>query len=68
MCYEVLEGLQCKDSARVLIALARFVKMTTGSASSVLEVSGESKLELGSSPGGSFGEPPPGMPGALGEF
>ena len=35
--------------------------MTAGLASSVFEVLGESKLESGSSPGGSFGGSPPGM-------
>ena len=68
MCCKVLEGLQHKDLARLLIALARFVKRTTGPASSALEVSGESKSELESSPGGSFGGSPPGMPGAPGGF
>ena len=65
---EVSEGLQCKDLARLLIALIRFVKTTTGSASSALEVLRESKSELGSSPGGSFGGSPLGMPGAPGRF
>ena len=68
MCCKVLEGLQCKDLARLLIVLARFAKMTTGSMSSALKVSGESKLESESSPGGSFGGSPPGMPGALEGF
>ena len=66
MCCEVLEALQCEDLARLLIALARFVKMTTGSASFVLEVLGESKLELGSSSEGSFGGSPLGISSALG--
>ena len=68
MCCKVLEGLQHKDLARLLIALARFVKRTTGPASSALEVSGESKSELESSPGGSFEGSPSAMPSALGEF
>ena len=68
MCYDVSEGLQCEDLARLLIALARFAKITTGSVSSASEVSGESKLELESSPGGSFGGSPLGMPSAPGEF
>ena len=42
--------------------------MTAGSVSSVLEVSGESKLELELSSGGSFGGSPPGMPNAPGGF
>ena len=62
------EELQCEDLARLLIALARFAKMTAGSASSVSEVLGESKSELGSSPGGSFGGSPPGKPSAPGRF
>ena len=37
--------------------------MTAGLTSSVSEVSGESKLELGSSPGGSFGGSPSETPG-----
>ena len=45
-----------------------FAKTTTGSVSSVLEVSRESKLESGSSPGESFEGSPPGMPGAPGGF
>ena len=68
MCCKVLEALQCEDLARLLIALARFVKTTTGSISSVLEVLGESKLELGSSPGGSFGGSSPGTPSTPGGF
>ena len=65
---EVSEGLQHENLARLLIALVRFAKMTTGSASSVLEVSGESKSESGSSPGGSFGGSPPGKLSAPGRF
>ena len=65
---EVLERLQHEDLARLLIALARLVKTTIGSAPSVLEVSGESKSELESSPGGSFGGSPSVMPSALGGF
>ena len=68
MCYKVLEGLQHEDLARLLIALAKFAKTTTGSASSALEVSEELKSELGSSPGGSFGGSPLGTPGAPGGF
>ena len=65
---EVLEGLQCEDLARLLIALARFAKMTVESVSSTLEMLGESKLESGSSLGGSFGGSPLGMPSAPGGF
>ena len=68
MCCKVLEGLQRKSLARLLIALARFAKMTAESVSSVSEVSRESKSESGSSPGGSFGGSPPGTPGAPGGF
>ena len=68
MCCEVSEGLQHEDLARLLIALARFAKMTAGSASSASEVSEELKSELGSSPGGSFGGSPLGAPGAPGGF
>ena len=45
---KVLEGLKREDFARLLIALARFAKMTAGSVSSASEVSGESKSESGS--------------------
>ena len=65
---KVLEGLQHEDLARLLIVLARFVKMTAGLVSSALEVSEESKLESGSSPGGSFGGSPLEIPGAPGGF
>ena len=68
MCCKVLEGLQCEDLARLLIALARFAKTTTGLASSASEVLEESKSELESSPEGSFGGSPPGMPGTPGGF
>ena len=68
MCCEVSEGLRREDLARLLIALARFARVTTGSASSVSEVSRELKSESGSSPEGSFGGSPPRKPGAPGRF
>ena len=51
-----------------MIALARFVKKTVGLVSSVSEVLGESKLELGASPGESFEGSPLGMSDAPGGF
>ena len=65
---EVSEGLRHEDLARLLIALARFAKITIGSVSSASEVSGESKSESESSPGGSFGGSPLETPGAPGGF
>ena len=44
------------------------MKTTAGLVSSASEVLGESKLESGSSPGGSFEGSPPGTPGAPGGF
>ena len=51
-----------------MIALARFAKVIAGLASSASAVLGESKLESGSSPGGSFEGSPLKMPGAPGGF
>ena len=54
--------------ARLLIALARFTKMSTGSASSALEVLGELKSELKLLSKGSLEGSPPGTSDTLGGF